>query len=189
MENILPQKERSTDYVKHSDKMKAKAVREYMKLGNLALVARKLDINYLTLQSWRYRTQWWPELQKRFQEESDRKLASKMEEVVAKAIDQIEERIDTGDKILDSKSGEVISVPVKTRDLTAAVKTLSDRSDVLIGRATKDSIAKEMMSDKLAKLAHEFAQFTKGKTFDGTTGEELSPQADDGFMVLDDEED
>ena len=171
--------------VYHSDKIKAKAVREYMKTGNLALVARQLDISFYTIQQWRYRTTWWPELQKRFQEEADRKLASKMEEVVAKAVDQIEERINTGDKILDSKSGEVISVPVKTRDLTAAVKTLADRSDVLIGRAQKDSIAKEMMEDKLAKLAKEFAAFTKGKTFDGTTGEEVVPE--DDFMLMEDE--
>jgi transposase-like protein len=173
---------------KYSDKLKARAVREYMKLGNLALVARKLDVPFYTMQHWRYRTNWWDELTRRFQEESDRKLAAKMEEVVVKAISQIEERIDTGDKILDSKSGEVISVPVKTRDLTAAVKTLSDRSDILIGRAQKDSIAKEMMSDKLAKLAKEFAAFTQARTIEHDPQEGV-PQIEDGFLVLDDDDD
>lgn len=157
---------RPAQYQKYPDKLKARAVREYMKIGSLPLVAEKIGVPFTTLQSWRYRTNWWGELTKRYQEEADRKLASKMEEVVAKAITQIEERIDNGDKILDSKTGEVISVPVKMRDLTAATKTLSDRTDVLIGRATKDSIAREMMADKLAKLAKEFAAFTKDKKQD-----------------------
>jgi hypothetical protein len=155
--------ERPKEYRSYSDKIKAKAVRTYMRVGSLPKTAELLEIPFATLQAWKYRTNWWGELTKRFQEESDRKLASRMEEVVAKAVTQIEERIDNGDKILDSKTGEVISVPVKMRDLTAATKTLAERTDVLIGRATKDSIAREMMSDKLAKLAKEFAAFTKGK--------------------------
>jgi hypothetical protein len=160
---VVNGRERPSEYRAYSDKLKAKAVRTYMKCGSLQRTAELIDVPFYTVQSWRYRTNWWGELTKRYQEEADRRLASKMEEVVAKAVTQIENRIDNGDQILDSKTGEVISVPVKMRDLTAAAKTLSDRTDVLIGRATKDSIAKEMMADKLAKLAKEFAAFTKDK--------------------------
>ncbi len=152
------------EYAQHTDKAKAKAVRLYLKTGSLRHVSEVMGISYSTLQSWKYRTSWWGELTKRFQEEADRKLSARMEEVVQKAVEQIEDRIENGDKILDSKTGEVISVPVKMRDLTAATKTLSDRTDILIGRATKDSIAKEQMADKLAKLAKEFANFTKNKS-------------------------
>lgn len=144
-----------------SHAVKQKAIKMYMKNGNLSLTARTLGIPFNTMQHWRYRTSWWPELQKRFQEEQDRKVASKMEELVAKAIDQVEDRIMNGDSILDSKTGDVITVPLKAKDLVNTVKVLSDRTDVLIGRATKDSAAKEAISDKLAKLAKEFASFNK----------------------------
>lgn len=146
---------------KFSAALKQKAIKMYMENGNLSMTARVLDVPFNTMQHWRYRTSWWPELQKRFQEEADRKTASKMDKLVGKAITQIEDRIDNGEQILDSKSGEVITIPLKARDLTNTVKVLSDRTDVLLGRAAKDSIAKEMMEDKLAKLAKEFASFSK----------------------------
>ncbi len=177
------------DYVIRSDKLKAKAVRTYMRVGSLAKTAELLDVPFSTMQSWKYRTNWWGELTKRFQEEADRKLASRMDEVVAKAVEQIEERIENGDKILDSKTGDVINVPVKMRDLTAATKTLSERTDVLLGRAAKDSIAKEMVADKLAKLAKEFASFSKGKTFDGETGELIDEGQEDLSVILEADED
>lgn len=175
---------RVTEYRHYSDKLKAKAVRTYMKCGSLPKTAELLDIPFATVQSWKYRSNWWNELVKRFQEESDRKLASRMEEVVAKAVDQIESRIDNGDQILDSKTGEIVTVPVKMKDLTAATKALSERTDVLLGRASKDSIAKELMSDKLAKLAKEFAAFTKNKTEDAIT----LIEEDDGVFSIPNEE-
>jgi hypothetical protein len=182
---IVNGKERAAEYRHYPDKLKAKAVRTYMKCGSLPKTAEIIGVPFYTVQSWRYRTNWWPELMKRFQEESDRKLASQMEDVVKKAIVQIEDRIDNGDKILDSKTGEVISVPVKMRDLTTATKTLADRTDVLIGRATKDSIAKEAMADKLAKLAKEFAAFTKDKQ----TEEAIDLSEDeDGVFTIDEDE-
>lgn len=145
----------------HTNALKQKAIKMYMKNGNLSLTARTLGISLNTMQHWRYRTAWWPELQKRFQEEQDRKIASKMESLVNRAIDQVEDRIINGDSILDSKTGDVITVPLKAKDLVNTVKVLSDRTDVLIGRATKDSAAKEAIADKLAKLAKEFASFNK----------------------------
>jgi transposase-like protein len=144
-----------------SSALKHKAIKLYMENGNLSLTARVLDVPFNTMQHWRYRTNWWPELEKRFQEESDRKLAAKMEKLVAKAVDKVEDRIENGDSILDSKTGDVIQVPLKAKDLTTTIKVLSDRTDVLIGRATKDGIAKEMMQDRLAKLAKEFAAFNR----------------------------
>jgi hypothetical protein len=176
MSEIIEKNNRPKEYGQHSDKLKAKAVRTYMRVGSLAKTAELLDVPFSTMQSWKYRTNWWGELTKRFQEEADRKLASRMDEIVAKAVEKIEDRIENGDQILDSKTGDIISVPVKMRDLTAATKTLSERTDVLLGRAQKDSIAREMVEDKLSKLAKEFAQFSKGKTFDGETGEEIKDE-------------
>jgi transposase-like protein len=150
-----------------SSAIKQKAIKMYMQNGNLSLTARTLQIPFDTIQHWRYRTKWWPELQKRFQEEQDRKLASKMDKLVAKAVDKLEDRIEHGDHILDSKTGDVIQVPLKAKDLTTTVKVLADRTDVLIGRVSKDSASKEMMEDKLAKLAKEFAKFTKEKVIEG----------------------
>jgi transposase-like protein len=145
----------------YSSALKHKAIKMYMENGNLSMTARLLDVDFNTMQHWRYRTAWWPELQKRFQEEADRKLAAKMDKLVAKAVDKMEDRIESGDHILDSKTGEVIQVPLKAKDLTTSIKVLSERTDVLVGRANRDSIAKELMSDKLAKLAKEFEKFNR----------------------------
>lgn len=146
---------------KFSTALKHKAIKMYMENGNLSLTARLLEVPFHTMQHWRYRTSWWPELQKRFQEESDRKLAAKMDKLVAKAVEKVEDRIENGDHILDSKTGDVIQVPLKAKDLTTTIKVLSERTDVLVGRANKDSVAKELMEDKLAKLAKEFAKFNR----------------------------
>jgi transposase-like protein len=146
---------------KFSSALKHKAIKMYMENGNLSLTARLLEVPFNTMQHWRYRTTWWPELEKRFQEEADRKLSAKMDKLIGKAVEKVEDRIENGDSILDSRTGDVIQVPLKVKDLTTTIKVLSDRTDVLIGRATKDGIAKEMMADKLAKLAKEFANFNR----------------------------
>lgn len=171
---------------KYSSALKHKAIKMYMNNGNLALTARTLGVDFNTMQHWRYRTNWWPELQKRFQEEADRKLAAKMDSLVSKAVEKIEDRIENGDHILDSKTGEVINVPLKAKDLTTTVKVLSDRTDVLIGRANKDSMAKEMMEDKLAKLAKEFASFNRKLNEKVIEGEVVAFETDsNGSRIVD----
>lgn len=164
------------DDVKWTDKMKKKAVKMYLQSGSLALVSRQLKIPYNTLISWKHKTAWWKQVVEDFREENDLQLAAKMEKITEKALKGIEKRIDDGEQILDSKTGTVVNVPVKTRDLTTAVKVLSDRQDVLIGRAKKESEDKESQADKLAKLAAEFAAFNKIKQEKTIDGEVLSSE-------------
>lgn len=145
----------------YSNETKIKLVKTYLKLGNLSAAAKRMRIPYETVASWKYRTAWWPELVQKLRDETDTRLASKMEDVIEKAVDEIKERVENGEKILDSKSGKVIEIPVKASALNQVVKTLSDRQDILIGRQKADTISKQTIQDKLELLAKQFEKFSK----------------------------
>ena len=117
-----------------------------------------MGIPYDTIKDW-HKTPWWKEQMVKIREELDTKIASKIDTVVEKALEGVIERVQDGEHILDSKTGQVIRIPVKTRDLTQAVKVLSDRQDILIGRQKVEQATNQTIHEKLTMLAEQFASF------------------------------
>jgi hypothetical protein len=146
------------------DKVRKKVVRTWLQTGNLEVTAKLCKIPYDTVHNWRYRQQWWKDLVDQFQDEADVAMAGRIKKLLGKSVEQLEDRIENGDSILDSKTGDVIKVPLKARDLTNTVKVLSDREDILIGRQVKEATQTEQITDKLAMLAKEFAKFSNKGT-------------------------
>jgi transposase-like protein len=143
-----------------SDKVKAKAVRDYLKYGSYSEVARRNRIPGDTVREWKSKD-WWKELTERYREELDVKLSSKIDDVVQKAVDEIHDRLENGEHILDSKTGEVLRIPTKARDMAAITKVLSDRQDILIKRKKVEQRDEGTLRDKLNSLAAQFSSFVK----------------------------
>lgn len=143
-----------------NDKTKAKLVKEWLKCGSLAEASKKCHVPYITANGWK-KTVWWKELVEKYREELDIRLSSKIDTIVESAVDEIYNRVKDGDHILDSKTGEVLRIPPKARELAAISKFLSERQDVLIKRKKVENETNETIKDKLDSLASHFASFVK----------------------------
>lgn len=129
-----------------------------------------------TIRDWR-REEWFHELLEDINVEHDKKIVGKLGNIVDKALDQIQDRINSGDYQYNRKTGEVTRVPAKLRDLTTATSTIVDKRQLLRGKATSRT-EKVDADGRLAKLAAEFRKFVGAK--DITKEVEILPNNGEG---------
>lgn len=146
------------------DTIRKKVVKTWLQTGNLTITAQLCKVPLDTVENWRYRQAWWKEYVQKFREEADAGMATRIEKLLGKTVEELEDRINNGDEVFDQRTGESTRVKVKVRDLNTTMKVLTDRHDVLIDRAKQETQATELINDKLTKLASAFERFAnKGK--------------------------
>ena len=143
-----------------TDGHKVKLVQDWIRSGNLAGSCKKNRIPYNTALEWK-RSQWWKELSDKYREEMDIRISAQIDDIIDMTMGQMKERIKDGEYILDSKTGEVIRIPAKTRDLAQITKILTDRQDILIKRKKVENNDTSTIKEKLTDLASHFASFVK----------------------------
>jgi hypothetical protein len=144
-----------------SEKKKLEAVTTYLATGNLNLTGRIINIPDITMDSWR-NSDWWPELIAQVQQQGDVKLSSRLEKVVEKSLDAVNEIIENGDYLYDSKRGKVVRVPAKLRDVHRVASDLIDKQTILRKQIKPQQQNDETTDGKLKKLADAFAEFASG---------------------------
>ena len=147
------------------DNDKVQAVSTYLMLGNLAQTAVVTGIPYKTLLSWKNAMPWWKEIALKLQAEDLQQLDSNLQRVVGKALKALEDRIDMGDVVYDSRTGKVARIPVKAQTALNITKELTTKREVIAERqhGAKEEVEKTI-DDRLLKLAAEFARFTNPDT-------------------------
>lgn len=143
------------------ESMRRKAVKTWLQNGSVVLTAKILNIPFDTMESWRYRSSWWKDYVRQYREEADAGMAAKIEKLLEKSVNELEDRVNNGDEVFDSKTGETKRVKMKARDLNNTIKVISDRHDVLTDRAAKETESTEQINEKLSKLADAFTRFAK----------------------------
>ncbi|MCR4308176.1 MAG: hypothetical protein NUV80_06475 [Candidatus Berkelbacteria bacterium] len=139
------------------DKKKIEAVTTYLVLGKIALVAAACNVPNQTLRSWKTQ-QWWKDLEKEIKQDDEQVLDSKLSKIIDKSLDQVSERIENGEFILDSRTGTVKRIPVKLRDIHKVSVELIDKRNLIRGKPT--SITERVSTeDVIRKLAEEFKNF------------------------------
>ena len=148
----------------HWDKKKQlEAVTTYLATGSLAETSRIINVPQRTLMQWKNHTDWWPQLIKEIQSGEGQRTDNKMSKVIEKTLDMLMTRIEEGDYQLDQKTGRLIKVPLKARDLERISSGLFDKRQLI--RKEPTSIKKEDLNqaDRLLKLAEQFAKFAGNK--------------------------
>lgn len=145
----------------HPEELKIEAVALYAALGNIAEVSRVLDVNAATLRAWK-QTEWWNEMLNRVHDEKDEELDSKFSKTIDKAMDEINDRLENGDFVLNAKTGQVSRVKPKMRDIAYVTSMQIDKRQLLRGRPTSRT-EKVSSDERLNKLAKEFARFVGSK--------------------------
>lgn len=92
------------------------------------------------------------------QTESNQELDTKLSKIIERSLDAVNERIEGGEFVLDSKTGTVKRIPVKLKDVHRVAVDLLDKRDVLRVRP-QDKIEEAATVDILKKLAGQFAEW------------------------------
>lgn len=142
-----------------TDQKKVECVTSYLLLGKLSKVSEVTGVNYNTLRMWKMEP-WWHDLVRQLQQEETQELDTKLSRVIDKTIHHLNDRIENGDFILDSKTGTVKRVPVKMRDLHRVTSDFIDKRDLIRGRPAQKE-AEEHQAERLVKLAEQFKEFAK----------------------------
>ena len=143
----------------YPEQKKIEAVTSYLALGKVPLVAAVTGVPVATLRQWKLQP-WWKELIDEIHREDEFDLDAKLSKIIDKTLDAVVERVEHGEFLLDSKTGQVKRIPVKLRDVHRVSVDLIDKRNLIRGKPTS-RIEKIETVDTLQKLAEQFAQWVK----------------------------
>ena len=141
-----------------SDQQKIEAVQMYLLVGSMPPVAAALRINIETLNKWRY-TDWWKELTDQIKAEGRVKLNGKLQRIVSKSLEILEDRLENGDFQYDPKTGQMIRRPVSARDVARIGSDFIDKS-LRIESQAQEAAGQQAVEDRLRTIAEAFASFS-----------------------------
>lgn len=144
-----------------SETKKVECVTTWLVVGKLPLVEAVTGVPKATLRQWRMQP-WWQELVDQIQTESDQELDTRLVKIVDKSLDVVIDRLENGEFILNSKTGQVIRSPVKMKDAHKVSVELLDKRDLIRDRKTI-KVERQATEDLLQKLALQFATFVNKK--------------------------
>jgi transposase-like protein len=141
---------------RYSDSQKIEAVTTYLMLGSLTMTASMLKININTLKLWR-KSEWWKDVERDLRTQEDLQLSKRLQKIVTRSLDVIEDRMEHGDFVYDQKSGQMRRKPVNMRDAAKVMMDFQERQETLIDRhINNESISTDKVEQTLDKLAKEF---------------------------------
>lgn len=140
-----------------TEKEKLNAVCVYAVTGNARRTAEITKIPEGTIRSWKT-TEWWSEASSRVRIEEDEEISSSLTQIVNKAVAAVNDRIENGDYIYDTKRGEIRRKPMGAKDLAIVTAISIDKRQLLRGQPTS-RVEKISTDEHLTKLAEEFKRF------------------------------
>lgn len=143
-------------------KKRIEVVTTFKTCGSVTITAGMTGVPVDTINTWK-RQPWWNELLAELSYEDNTKLDAKLEKVMDKALDQVMDRLENGEYMYDPRTGKVVRIPAKLRDVGKVVNDTIDKRS-LIKRAVNGSDSnKNINADHLIQLAKAFAEFSTGK--------------------------
>lgn len=168
-----------------SDQQKLEAVSSYLALGNLALTGRLLGIPEITLRVWKASV-WWKDAVDEIRLQEKMQLSSRMKKLVEASQTIVAQRLETGDPILNQKTGEIIFKPVSMKDAHKVSVDLIDRQKDL-DKMTQDTSESDERDDaKLEKLAEKFALMAT-KSIEKNLNKQRTIDVEDAIYAVDEE--
>ena len=114
----------------HSDAKKVRVVTQTLATGNMRLVSELEGVSYSTIREWKC-TPWWAELAAEIKAAHKAGVDSKLNRIINKALDTMEDRLDNGDVVWNQKTGEISRKPVSIKEARGAANDLLQRQAVL----------------------------------------------------------
>jgi hypothetical protein len=150
-----------------SDSQKLETVKTYLMTGNIAMTARILKIPDDTVRRW-VKTTWWAEIVDELRSQDELVLSARLQKIVHKSLDVVEDRLEKGDYVYDQKSGKMRRKPMSGRDAHKIMMDSHSKRDLVLDRAAPQ-VSDEQVADKLLKLAERFAELAGVKKLESNT--------------------
>jgi hypothetical protein len=148
----------------YTDKEKLNAVCVFAVTGNSRRCAEIAKLPEATIRSWK-QTVWWAEAMSRVVAEKDEELTYELSNLVDKAVREVNDRLDNGNYVYDTKRGELIRKPVDAKELAIVTAIAIDKQQLLRGKPTSRTEAVSQ-SERLNSLQDQFRKFTQAKTIE-----------------------
>jgi hypothetical protein len=145
-------------------KSRVTAVTAYLATGSNTEAAAVIGATEGTIRNWR-KAQWWEELALEIKQRKNDELDAKLSKIIDKVAETIEDRLDNGEAHYDTRTHEIVRVPVKMKDAAVVGAIGFDKRQLLRGDVTSrsETITTEQ---RLQSLADQFKGFATGETFD-----------------------
>lgn len=101
----------------------------------------------------------------KIRQDLDAKEQADETKIVETALTEIQDRLNHGDDILDSKTGKVVKIKPKAKELASILKTVHNIRQTTRGEANSRSESVSQ-ADKLNKIAEQFMKFSAAKTIE-----------------------
>jgi hypothetical protein len=145
----------------YTEKEKLNAVCVFAVAGNSRRVAEITGVPESTIRAWKT-TEWWNEAIGRIITEQDEELGSKLTKLVDKAVDAVNDRLENGNYVYNTKLDKLIRKPVDAKELAIVTAISIDKRQLLRGQPTSrtEHISQD---ERLKKLSDQFRNFANAK--------------------------
>jgi len=151
---------------RYSDTKKMEVVCCFAVCGNSKQASEITKVPEATIRTWK-QTEWWYEILSRIQAEEDEELDTKLTKLLNKAVAHVNDRLDEGDWVYNAKLDKLIRKPINAKDAAIVTAITIDKRQLLRGQPTS-RVEKVSQSERLTKLAEQFAKFSLAKEVSST---------------------
>ena len=174
---VRAKKEHAGDGALWPEKKRYEALTTFVATGSIPTTAHLTGIPINTIKSWKTAA-WWKEGIEQLQYEDNIKVSSKLSRLLEKSILAVEDRLDNGEHMYDPRTGTILRIPPKLRDVHKITNDIVDKKQQLLKMHTEKESGKQkdekaITADHLIQLANAFAQFAKGRPLSTKTEGEL----------------
>jgi len=145
-----------------SNEERIEAVKSYLILGRITLVAATLGIPEITLRKWKAQD-WWKEAEEEYRNSSKIEVSGKLSRIVNKTMEALEDRVANGDFFFNPVQKTWERKPVGANILHKITSDLIDKQIVLEKETTKEKTSDEGINSRLDKLRDEMIKFAKAR--------------------------
>lgn len=140
----------------YSDEKRIEVATLFAVTGSKTRVEALTGVPRSTVARW-LREDWFQSLLDAIRAENDQLLDAKMTEIVVKALDQIEDRVENGDYVV-MRDGGLVRKPVGAKDLSLVQAINLDKRQLLRGKPTSrtEQVTNQTVEKKLLDLAENF---------------------------------
>lgn len=150
---------------KYPVEKRLEAVTLYMACGNMRQVEAVTGVSYAQLRVWRDQD-WWKEMEVQIKAARRSAVATKLNKIVDKALNLVEDRVENGDWRYNKEAEEFERVPLSALTANKIATDLLQRADAVEKLQQDETVVQnqQTIQDTLKMLALEFASFNKART-------------------------
>ena len=132
----------------------------YLVYGNYATVASEIGCDRTTVRNWANKD-WWPILLEELKYLKNVELDSKYTHALEKSLSELMDRLENGDEVVNSKTGETYRKKVGARDAALISAIMYDKRALLRGDPTQIKENNFNLNDRMDKLQDMFNTIAK----------------------------